>query len=187
VTLVRAGPRLRLRSLGSTGSSNPALRARATAALLGLLWWASAGGCGGGTDTEAPAPAAGRFVAVGSGVSRDTRTGLEWTRRDHDRALAWQAASRYCETLVLEGRTDWRLPEIAELQALYDDRIERPCGDRTCRLDALIELKGPYVWSATQSGSSRRFYIDFHFGTTLAPNLKPTLLRHVLCVHPPTP
>jgi len=139
-----------------------------------------------GEPPPAPPPAA-RFVAAGSGVARDTRTGLEWTRHDHDRALAWQPASHYCETLVLEGRTDWRLPEIGELKALYDERIERPCGDRTCRVDALIELTGPYVWSATRSGSPRRFYIDFHFGTTLAPNLKPSLLRQVLCVRPATP
>ena len=125
----------------------------------------------------------GRFVAVNEAVARDRRTGLEWTRADGERSLSWAAADDYCRSLVLAGRDDWRLPEIAELQALYDERQRQPCGaTEDCRLDPVIDLTDPYVWSATARGVGTRFYINFQFGTTFSPNTPPTLVRRVLCV-----
>jgi len=84
--------------------------------------------------------------------------------------------------LRLGEMTDWRLPEIEELRGLYDERLKQACGDRICHLTPLIGLTDPYVWSATQRGSSRYFYFDFRVGSSLAPRLKPGLYRHVLCV-----
>lgn len=126
-----------------------------------------------------------RFVAVGEDVVRDETTALHWTRRDHDGpGLSWHQAERHCATLALGGWSDWRLPEVGELRGLYDETLESPCGERTCRIPPAIRLDDPYVWSATGSGSSRRVYIDFHFGTTFAPIARSTLVRRVLCVRP---
>jgi hypothetical protein len=146
--------------------------------------------CGGG-DRSSGAPTqalpAERFVAVEGDVVSDSATGLEWTGRDEDQALPWDRAERHCRELVLEGRNDWRLPEITELQGIYDKRLAEPCGDRTCRLDPRIHIRSPYVWSGTERFPGTRFYLDFSLGTSLSPWISPKLVRRVLCVRTRAP
>jgi hypothetical protein len=140
--------------------------------------------CGQGADTSgAPAPRA-RFAKADDGVVRDSRTGLLWTTRDHDESLAWEDAERHCRELRQGKREGWRLPEIGELQALYDEHAGQPCGDRQCRLDPAISLAGPYVWTASVRTPGTRFYLDFMTGTSLSPKPNPKLVRRVLCVRP---
>ena len=129
-------------------------------------------------------PAHRRRLAVHGHVSLDRRTGFEWTRRDHQRALDWPDADLYCRGLRLGSRRDWRLPEIGELQGLYDPRVDEPCGNRRCHLDRAVRLADPYVWSSTARGEGTRFYFDFAFGSSLSPAVTPTLVRRVLCVRP---
>ncbi len=154
---------------------------RSTTAWMALLLVTAA--CRGAScGARAPAAAADRFVAAGDGVILDQRTGLQWTSRDHDHALAWQEADRHCRALALGRWVDWRLPEIDELRALYDTRFEEPCGDRSCHLDPAIRLEEPYVWSASAPAPGARFYFDFASGNRLSPGIGPTLVRRVLCV-----
>ena len=107
------------------------------------------------------------------------------TRRlghDHDQSLAWEEADHHCRGLSLNERRDWRLPEIGELEALYNQRFDEPCGDRTCHLDPALRLAGPYVWSTSMRGPGTRFYSDFSFASSFSPGIGPTLVRRVLCV-----
>ena len=142
------------------------------------------GACGG--DDPEPVVAADvprRFEHAGDGVVRDASTRLDWTRTEAGPGVEWQAADLHCRSLELDARTGWRLPEIDELSALYDESQEQSCGDGPpCRLDAAFELSLPFVWSATQGQGKRRFYIDFRFGTRLTPLPRPGLTRRVLCV-----
>ncbi|HEY2386957.1 MAG TPA: DUF1566 domain-containing protein [Candidatus Binatia bacterium] len=137
--------------------------------------------CHGGSD---PSVVKGdtRFVPVVDGAVRDRTTGLQWTSRDHERALAWNDAERHCRGLALGGVQSWRLPEIDELGALYDAAVAAPCGSRTCHLDPAISLGDPYVWSATAPAEGARYYFDFAFGNRFSPGIPPTLVRRVLCV-----
>jgi hypothetical protein len=123
-----------------------------------------------------------RFVASSGGVVADATTALEWTSRDHDEALPWDAADRWCRDLDLAGRGDWRLPEVEELRALYDPERDEPCGNRRCRLDPAIQIRAPYVWTATERGVGARFYVDLAYGNELSPSVTPELVRRVLCV-----
>jgi len=143
-----------------------------------------AAACGHGNDSGGPprAPSRDRLVAVGEGVVLDSWTGLEWTSRDHDESLAWEEAARHCRELSWGERGHWRLPEIGELQALYDGRSDEPCGDMRCHLDPAIRLAGPFVWSASARGAGTRFYFDFTSATSLSPGVTPRLVRRVLCV-----
>ena len=141
--------------------------------------------CGQGSDTSGdPASTAPRerFATSGDGVVLDSRTSLEWTARDHDESLVWEDADRHCRELRQGGRAGWRLPEIGELQALYDEHAGQRCGDQRCRLDPAISLAGPYVWSASVRTPGTRFYLDFMTGTSLSPRPNPKLVRRVLCV-----
>jgi hypothetical protein len=133
----------------------------------------------GGCSPPEPRP---RFTLVSADVVHDTRSDLEWTRSDGDRSLAWSAAAAHCPALGLAGG-GWRMPEIAELEALFDKTQRQPCGGLAdCRLDAAIDLTNPYVWSATAPYPRMPFYIDFQFGTKFTPGTPPSLVRRVLCV-----
>lgn len=112
----------------------------------------------------------------------ESPTGLEWTPRDNGAEANWREAERHCGELVFAGRSDWRLPTVDELAALYDAEASANCGESTCRIVAPIELSSPYLWSSSPEDSDRRFYVDFRFGTRLAPLLRPDLTRRVLCV-----
>jgi hypothetical protein len=161
------------------------LRKRWIALPLGLLCAVSCSGLNADRDsgkrTAGKPPIFERFVEPSDGIVRDAHTGLEWTSHDNARDVTWPQADRYCGNLTLGDRFDWRLPEIGELEGLYDERLEQPCGTRTCHLDPAVRLTNPYLWSATQR-NSRRFYFDFRFGASLAPLSKPGLVRRALCV-----
>src|SRR5229473_3015187 len=102
---------------------------------------AAATACGHSSDSSgAPAltRSRNRLVVVGDGVVLDPGTRLAWTSRDRDQSLAWNDADRHCRGLVRGERGNWRLPEIGELQALYDRHTDQPCGDTRCHLDPAI-------------------------------------------------
>jgi hypothetical protein len=52
----------------------------------------------------------------------DPATSLMWTMRDNGSNVNWSEATLYCQTLSLGGRAVWRLPNIDELQGIYDQR-----------------------------------------------------------------
>jgi len=56
----------------------------------------------------------------------DPSTGLMWPTRDSDKDLSWKGSMKYCRTLRLSGFADWRLPNMAELQGIYDKNVETP-------------------------------------------------------------
>jgi hypothetical protein len=129
----------------------------------------------------ATATACGRF-AIRNGTVLDRRTGLEWTARDYERALDWTAADRHCRELAPGDGREWRLPELDEVEPLYDVRFDVACGDKRCHLDPAITLRSPYVWTATSRGEGARFYFDFAYGNSFSPGIGPQLVRRVLCV-----
>jgi hypothetical protein len=63
-----------------------------------------------------------RFTDNGDGTITDNLTGLMWTK---DANLpggykTWQQALDYCNNLTLGGYTDWRLPNVNELESLFN-------------------------------------------------------------------
>lgn len=73
------------------------------------------------------------FSILSRGIVKDNTTGLIWTRcslgtddrpiYDFDcegtrKRYTWEEAVRACENLKFEGRSDWRLPNIKELQSI---------------------------------------------------------------------
>ncbi len=79
---------------------------------------------------QAGCPAANRFVDNRDGTVTDHCTGLMWQKdtaeMDGDGAITlqdevdWQHALWYCDHLELGGYSDWRLPNVRELQSLVD-------------------------------------------------------------------
>ena len=64
-----------------------------------------------------------RFTDNGDGTMTDNLTGLMWTK---DASLPnvtmeyWNQAIDYCDNLTLAGYSDWRLPNVNELESLVN-------------------------------------------------------------------
>jgi hypothetical protein len=80
------------------------------------------------------------FTNNGNGTVTDKVTGLMWQRcsagQQNDAACSgtasgktWQAAMDYCSGLSLAGHTDWRLPNVKELESITDDTSCNPAID----------------------------------------------------------
>ncbi len=70
------------------------------------------------------------LVDNGDDTVTDTATGLMWQQTEAG-AMNWEDALAYCENLELAGYTDWRLPNINELQSLVDFEKNFPSIDPT--------------------------------------------------------
>jgi len=60
------------------------------------------------------------FVDNNDGTISDLATGLMWQKADDGTPRDWQGALAYAESLSLAGYSDWRLPNIKELQSIVD-------------------------------------------------------------------
>ena len=61
-----------------------------------------------------------RFVDLGNGTVSDLDTGLMWQQGELAEPRDWTNAIRHAEELVLGGFSDWRLPNLKELESLND-------------------------------------------------------------------
>lgn len=69
------------------------------------------------------------FVDNQDGTVTDTTTGLMWQKGHQPTLTQWRGNLDYCEDLELAGHTDWRLPNIRELETLIDDTRYNPSID----------------------------------------------------------
>ncbi len=86
----------------------------------------------------------GDLVSNGDGTYTDVATGLMWTTEVLDEGISWEAALDYCETLTRAGYSDWRLPNLHELNSRYNFSSTSP-----------FYILG-FRWSSTS---------DFYYGT----------------------
>jgi hypothetical protein len=54
-----------------------------------------------------------RYVDNGDGTVTDSVTGLMWTKKANHGYMSWSSAVAYCDNLVTNGYSDWRLPSVA--------------------------------------------------------------------------
>jgi len=117
------------------------------------------------------------FQANGDGTVTDHATGLQWQQADSGAAMSWEAALAYADTLSLGGSTDWRLPDVKELQTLVD-YTRSPATHGTPAIDpvfgtSVITVEDgssdfPFHWSSTSHanylGDSSGAYVAFGTG-----------------------
>ena len=53
---------------------------------------------------------------------KDLKTGLEW-QCESPGEMTWQAALDYADSLSLDGKKDWRLPTLSDLETLLDRSV----------------------------------------------------------------
>ena len=78
---------------------------------------------------------------------KDPETGLEWQCQSPGE-MTWHEAQEYAKSLSLDGKNDWRLPSLAELESLLDRSRMRSDGRPPVREDVPFRDNLSY-WSAT--------------------------------------
>ena len=67
----------------------------------------------------------GNLTDNGDGTVTDNHTGLVWQQAE-SATMTWEQALAYAESLTLGGHSDWRLPNIKELQVGQRQQLPRP-------------------------------------------------------------
>ena len=78
---------------------------------------------------------------------KDPKTGLEW-QYESPGEMTWDEAQKYTKSLSLDGKDDWRLPTLAELESLLDRIKARPEGGPPMREEVPFRDELSY-WSST--------------------------------------
>ncbi|HNT26594.1 MAG TPA: DUF1566 domain-containing protein [bacterium] len=99
-------------------------------------------------------------TVAGKVIVTDTRTGLIWTK-EYNSTVTWQDALNHCEGLDHGGATDWRLPNIEELETLIDDATYLPVSDFPGMPSVDFWSSSSYATNATTA-----WYMNFYLGYT---------------------
>lgn len=101
------------------------------------------------------------FSVIDNDVAVHDTTGLYWQREDDGMTYTWEGALSYCEGLSLGGYSDWRLPNVREMQSIVDHTKSTPLIDSTTFPGSI----GNY-WLSTSYAldGSRAWRINFYDG-----------------------
>jgi len=98
------------------------------------------------------------FTDNGNGTITDEATGLMWMQDDSGEGLNWEDALSYAEGKEYAGYSDWRLPDVKELQSIVD-YTRSPATTSSAAIDPIFncteitneagESDYPFYWSST--------------------------------------
>ena len=98
------------------------------------------------------------FTDNGNGTITDEATGLMWMQDDSGEGLNWEDALSYAEGKEYAGYSDWRLPDVKELQSIVD-YTRSPSSTSSAAIDPIFncteitneagETDYPFYWSST--------------------------------------
>ncbi len=104
------------------------------------------------------------FKDNGDGTIRDSLTHLTWTKLPLTDSLNWENALIAAEAYSFAGQSDWRLPNIKELQSINDETLISPSLPLTY-FNVGINQK---FWASTSlpNQPTRAWYLDTRYGIT---------------------
>ena len=110
----------------------------------------------------------------------DSQTGLQWQDDIEAKTVIknWQEAIAHCEALTLGGHSDWRLPNIKELESIIDYGRYDPMIDRTY----FQNVHTHYYWSSTTDVYFSSIAWNVHFGYGNSGNNNKSDSNYVRCV-----
>jgi len=113
-----------------------------------------------------------------NGTITDNYTGLIWQKIQSPNNMTWEEALVYSKSLSLAGKTDWRVPNVKELQSLNDVTLSKPSINKNYFTNT---LSGNY-WSSTTmfNATTKAWDINIDYGI-VSYNDK-TIQEHVLLV-----
>jgi hypothetical protein len=112
---------------------------------------------------------ASNFIDNKNGTVSDTTTGLMWQQGSSAQAMSWQQSLAYCEDMAFAGYTDWRLPNVHELQSIVDNTRYNP-SINTGYFPSTVSTY--YYTSTTKNNQTAKAwtvmfdygFVDFYFG-----------------------
>jgi len=114
-----------------------------------------------------------RFRPAGEGSVLDTKTGLTWAGTDNQADITWKKAGEYCDALVLDRASDWRLPTVEELKGIFDPRGYRP--------PRSFHLTGRSARSSARDDATAVCF-DFNYGMPIPTPIESSGDLRALCV-----
>lgn len=115
-------------------------------------------------DVNTPVSIPQKFINNGNGTTTDLITGLTWQQIPIADSLTWEQALTYSENLNFAGYSDWRLPNIKELQSVNDEALINPSVNQTFFSGVSVKK----YWSSTSlpNQTTKAWYFDTQFGIT---------------------
>ena len=110
----------------------------------------------------------------------DPKTGLEW-QFESPGEMTWHEAMAYAESLSLDGKKDWHLPTLAELESLLDRRKARSDGRAVMRGEVPFRDNLSYWSSTTFEADTKNAWIVMFDGAYVLSYYKSNSY-HVRCV-----
>ena len=111
---------------------------------------------------------------------KDPMTGFEW-QCESPGEMTWHEAQKYAASLSLDGKDDWRLPTLAELESLLDRTKGRSDGRPPMREEVPFRDNLSYWSSTTFERDTKNAWIVMFDGAYLLSYYKSSLY-HVRCV-----
>ncbi len=129
-------------------------------------------------DISNPSTIPNHFINNNDGTVTDLLTGLMWKQVPLIDSVTWEQALIDAEGLSFAGYSDWRLPDIKELQSINDEGQINP----SVNLTFFTGMKIGNYWSSTTlpNQTSKAWYLDTHFGITTY--LEKTNKNYIICV-----
>jgi len=118
------------------------------------------------------------FTNIGNGTINHGSTNLMWQQEDDYVARSWEDSLVYCDGLSLGGYSDWRLPNIKELQTIIDYNLSYPATDDTY---FFVSENSLFYWSSTAFANGDYSWA-VHFGGGEVFNLSKSEDYYVRCV-----
>ena len=115
-------------------------------------------------DVNTPVFIPNHFTDNGDGTITDNLTNLIWQKTPYVDSLTWEDALTYADSLTFAGYTDWRLPNIKEMQSINDENLIGPSINTTFFNNIGINK----YWSSTTlpNQTTKAWYLHTQFGIT---------------------
>ena len=129
-------------------------------------------------NSTTPTTLPNHFTDNSDGTITDNLTQLIWQKVTNPSALTWEQALAYAEGLSLGASSEWRLPNIKELQSLNDETLTNP----SVNTDYFSSIGVKNYWSSTSlpNQTTEAWYCNTKFGITTY-DLKANS-NYVICV-----
>lgn len=110
------------------------------------------------------------FTDNKDGTVTDHATGLTWMKADNGKPMTWEQALKYAENLKAGGYSNWRLPNVKELQSIVDynrapDALDKKA--RSAAIDPIFQLTQQESWfwtGTTHIETGGAYYVCFGQG-----------------------
>lgn len=119
-----------------------------------------------------------RFKDNNDGTIIDSLSGLTWQKIQSPVLLTWEEALTYASDLNLAGKTDWRLPNIKEIQSLNDVRLFKPSFNK----NYFSNISSGNFWSSTSMFQAQGKAWDINADYGIVSYNDKSLEENVICV-----